>query len=241
VVFHARMAQERGWFDFAQVAGGICDKLLRRHPHVFQGTPLAPATTAKPAGASAPSAGTPGALDAATDAALWQQWEAQKEAERQAAARRRGQTGSAVLHDIPRALPALVRATKLGRRASRVGFDWQSPAGVREKVAEELRELDVAVAQALQRSEDDAQPSPEVLEELGDLLFALANFGRHLRVDAETALRAANTKFERRFAVMERLAAERGHALRELSPEQWEALWEQSKSVLQGATLNSMP
>jgi nucleoside triphosphate diphosphatase len=208
VVFHARMAEERGWFDFAQVASGIAEKLTRRHPHVFGGASEAPSG--------------PAPLDAAVDAALWRQWEAQKEQERLAAARRRGELATSVLQDVPRALPALVRAAKLGKRAARVGFDWDSAAGVRDKVAEELRELDVAVERA-----GDA----EILEELGDLLFALANWGRHLRVDAETALRAANAKFERRFTYMERIARERGLELRALSAADWEALWGESKQA----------
>ena len=216
VVFHARMAEERGWFDFGQVASGIAEKLTRRHPHVFGGPSEAPSG--------------PAPLDAAVDAALWRQWETQKEQERLAAARRRGELATSVLHDVPRALPALVRAAKLGKRAARVGFDWESAAGVREKVAEELRELDVAVGRAGDAA-TDAQAHPEILEELGDLLFALANWGRHLRVDAETALRAANAKFERRFTYMERVARERGLELRALSAADWEALWGESKQA----------
>ena len=215
VVFHARMAEERGWFDFSQVAAGICDKLIRRHPHVFHG---------KSVGSAGP------VLDAATDAALWQQWEAQKERERGAAAHARGERDAGVLADVPRALPALLRAAKLGKRAARVGFDWDAPAGVRAKVAEELSELDRAMEQ------DDAtrtaSASAAVVEELGDLLFALANLGRHLRVEAETALRGANAKFEQRFGYMERAAAQRGLVLRELTLAQWEALWEESKVAL---------
>jgi nucleoside triphosphate diphosphatase len=225
VVFHARMAEERGWFDFAQVASGIAEKLTRRHPHVFSGTPLA--LEGRGAGQSGSAS-----LDPAVDAALWRQWETQKEQERLAAARRRGQLASSVLQDVPRALPALVRAAKLGKRAARAGFDWEGPAGVRDKVAEELRELDEAIETAAPAAAaTDEQPHPQILEELGDLLFALANWGRHLRVDAETALRAANAKFERRFTYMERVAQERGLELRALSAADWEALWGESKQA----------
>ncbi len=215
VVFHARMAEERGWFDFGQVAAGICDKLIRRHPHVFSrsGSPV--------------EGGAP--LDAATDAALWRQWEEQKERERHLAAQRRGTSAASALHDVPRALPALLRAAKLGKRAARVGFDWQQPEGVREKVAEELAELDEAVA-ADASAAAGPTASPHVIEEFGDLLFALANWARHLKVDPENALRAANGKFERRFAQMERLAEARGRDLKSLSFAEWEALWGEAKS-----------
>lgn len=218
VVFHARLAEERGWFGFAEVARSIGEKLVRRHPHIFgeQRTSI-------------------------DQAALSQQWEEQKAHERSTAARRRGLHGAGVLADVPLALPALVRATKLGRRAARVGFDWSTAAEVRAKVLEELAELDAAVAAAAAppgaTSSAEAADAAAALgaaagvsEELGDLLFAVANWARHLAIDAETALRAANAKFERRFACMERLAHERGLALPALSPAEWDALWRESKS-----------
>jgi nucleoside triphosphate diphosphatase len=188
VVFHARMAEERGWFDFAQVAGSIHDKLVRRHPHVFAGKTV-------------------------EESELSRNWEEQK-------ARERGNVSA--LADVPRGLPALVRAAKLGKRAGRVGFDWPDAQGVREKVLEELREVEGAVAAG-------GAASPAVVEEIGDLLFAVANWSRHLKVDAEEALRAANSKFERRFREMETLARERGLALEGLSAETWEHLWQQAK------------
>jgi len=196
VIFHARLAEERGWFDFAGVARAICDKLIRRHPHVF---------------AQAPGTADPAALPA--------QWEEHKERERAAAARRQGEPDASVLADVPLALPALARAAKLGRRAGRVGFDWASAREVREKVLEEIDELDAAAETA-------------VPEELGDLLFAIVNWGRHLRADPEAALRAANAKFERRFACMEHKARDRGLALRSLSPAEWDRLWRECKQDL---------
>jgi len=192
VVFHAQMAQERGWFDFAQVAEGIHEKLVRRHPHVF------------------------GEANVSGEAELSRMWEEQK-------ARERAEAGAAevsALADIPLGLPALARAAKLGRRAGRVGFDWPDAPGVRDKVLEELQEVDTAVA---------AADEGAVLEEMGDLLFALANWSRHLKVDAEEALRGANSKFERRFRAMEAVARARGVALSELGPGQWEALWQEAK------------
>ena len=220
VVFHARMAEERGWFDFAEVARGISDKLLRRHPHVF-----GDGTSEREGGVE---------LDRETSAALWKQWEDQKERERSSAAQRRGLEQAGVLSDVPRALPALIRAVKLGKRASRVGLDWMSVPDVRVKVAEELGELDAACEQAQTAGETAEAASPAVVEELGDLLFALANLGRHLRADPEAALRAANAKFERRFRYIEQKAQERGRALRELTAEEWEALWQEAKES--GAT-----
>jgi nucleoside triphosphate diphosphatase len=198
VVFHARMAEERGWFDFAQVAGAVHEKLVRRHPHVFGGRSVS------------------------GDAELSRAWEEQKAQERAAGAA----AGSvSALADVPRGLPALVRAAKLGKRAGRVGFDWGDAAGVREKVLEELGEVDAAVAAAA-----GTVASPAVVEEMGDLLFAVANWSRHLKFDAEEALRAANSKFERRFRDMETLARARGLSLETLSPQQWENLWAESKA-----------
>jgi len=191
VVFHARMAQELGWFDFAQVAQGLHDKLVRRHPHVF----------------------ADGQADDLAD--LQQKWDQQKKEERAAS----GQHG--VLAGVPVGLPALTRAAKLGRRAAAVGFDWLDAAGARAKIGEELAEADAAVMAGDPAATD---------EELGDLLFSVVNWSRHLRTDAEGALRAASRKFETRFARMEQLARQRNQALNRLSAQQWEALWQAAKS-----------
>jgi ATP diphosphatase len=219
VVFHARMAEERGWFDFAAVARAIHEKLVRRHPHVFGSS------------ASEPSNATP--------AELIRVWEEQKARERAEAAAANGRSAEAgVLADVPRGLPALTRAAKLGKRAARVGFDWSDAQGVREKVAEELREVEAAVDAARSSPGPNAaadaadRPSTEaaVAEEIGDVLFAVANWARHLKVDAEVALRAANAKFERRFQAMEARARTRGLALEKLSPAEWDALWREVKA-----------
>jgi nucleoside triphosphate diphosphatase len=203
VVFHARMAQERGWFDFASVAAGIHEKLVRRHPHVFAGAVLAPQE-------------------------LMRVWEEQKARERHTAAGTdsgEGPTGR-VLGGIPAALPALTRAAKLGRRAGRVGFDWPDARQVRSKVIEELHEVDTAVAAA---GEADAAGRAALTDEMGDLLFSIVNWSRHLHLDAEAALRAANAKFERRFERMETLAQARGLQLEGLSAAEWDALWREAK------------
>jgi len=190
VVFHARMAEEAGHFDFADVARGICEKLIRRHPHIF-------------------------AERADVDVAqLHVSWEAQKAHERAAA----GQQGA--LSDVPLALPALARAAKLGRRAARVGFDWSNAAGVRLKIDEELGEADAALA---------CGNAKEVAGEVGDLLFSVANWARHLGVDPENALQGAALKFERRFECMEDQARGENLALNELTPARWEELWQAAK------------
>ncbi len=194
VVFQSRIAEERGLFDFDAVATAIADKLERRHPHVF-------------ADASIENA-----------AAQTQAWEQHKRAERAA----RGE-GTGVLDGVTLGLPALTRATKLGSRAAKVGFDWADAAGVLEKVREELGELQVEV---------DRGDRVRAHEELGDLLFALAQAGRHLGVDAEAALRAANAKFERRFRHVEAALATAGQAPGDVDMERLETLWLHAKRQL---------
>jgi nucleoside triphosphate diphosphatase len=145
------------------------------------------------------------------------QWESIKATERQA----RGATG--VLDDVPLALPSLVRAAKLGKRAASVGFDWPDALGARAKVLEELAEVDAAASESPAR----------VAEEVGDLLLAVTSLARHLRVDPETALRGANQRFEQRFRLMETAAAARGLVLAALAPAQWDSLWEDVKRGVQ--------
>ncbi len=190
VVFHARLAEERGWFDLPAVARGSVDKLVRRHPHVFAAT----------------GGGDPQGLTRA--------WDAHKAAERRAAG------ASATLAEVPLALPALTRAAKLGRRAAGVGFDWPEAAGVRAKVQEELGEADEAV---------NGGDAAAAAAEIGDLLFAVANWARHLRIDPEESLRQACRRFERRFAAMEAQAAASGRALEQLDAAAWEDLWAAAK------------
>lgn len=192
VVFHARMAEEQQQFDFTAVTRGIHDKLVRRHPHVF---------------------GDPRAVEVAQ---LHVAWEKQK-------AHERAQGGvQGVLADVPKALPGLARAAKLGRRARRVGFDWDGPEGVRAKIDEELGEIDEALAQGARA---------HVAEEIGDLLFTIANWARHLQVDPEDALRGAMLKFEQRFERMEQTAEKTQQSLSGLSPAEWEQLWQAAKDA----------
>jgi ATP diphosphatase len=211
IVFHSQMAQERRWFDFAAVATSIHDKLVRRHPHVFGG-----------AAVEGPEAQS-------------RSWEELKARERAESAAGRDSHDTSALANVPKALPALTRAAKLGRRAARVGFDWQEPGQVRDKVLEELSEVDEALAAADEAaaggSAARATRTERVTEELGDLLFAIANWTLHLKIDPEEALRAANAKFERRFRHMELLAAARGAQLPALTAAEWDELWRKAKEV----------
>jgi ATP diphosphatase len=191
VVFHSQMASESGQFDFEAVAASICDKLTRRHPHVF---------------------GAGARLSIREQTTAWEDIKAEE----------RGAAEVSALHGVPNALPALLRAYKLSKRAARVGFDFENPGQCADKVDEELAEVRAA-------SHASPQDSPEIFEEVGDLLFAAANLARKLNVDAEAALRAANVKFERRFRGMELLAAERGQVFSELDLAAQEDLWQAVK------------
>jgi ATP diphosphatase len=192
VVFHAQMASEQGAFDFDSVVGSICDKLIRRHPHVF-------------------GAGDP--LTALEQGVVWEDIKA------------RERSAEGALDGVPQALPALMRAYKLSKRAARVGFDFEHAAQTADKVEEELAEVREAAANAQAAGTHAAAPSRETFEEVGDLLFAAANLARKLGVDAESALRAANLKFERRFRAMERLAKSRGEEFSGLNLDAQESLW----------------
>jgi ATP diphosphatase len=184
VAFHSQMASELGVFDMQDVVNGICDKMVRRHPHVF-------------AGITANSHEVP------------DNWETIKAAERS------GDEDNSALAGVALALPALLRAQKIQKRAARTGFDWPDQSGAREKIIEELEEVKEATSIA------------HVTEEIGDLLFAVVNFARFHKVDAEFALKQASAKFERRFRDMEMSA---GDAFAGLSLDEKEALWQQAKA-----------
>jgi nucleoside triphosphate diphosphatase len=198
VVFHSQMASESGQFGFEAVAGAICDKLVRRHPHVF--------------GDGAP-------LSVAEQSSAWENIKAEE----------RGATEVSALHGVPNALPALLRAYKLSKRAARVGFDFEHAGQCADKVDEELLEVRAASQGASVDAARASKASAEIFEEVGDLLFAAANLARKLEVDAEAALRAANAKFERRFRRMESLAVERGQVFSELDLAAQEDLWQAVK------------
>lgn len=191
IVFHSQMASEAGYFAFDDVADAIAEKMERRHPHVFADA------------------------DARDAEAQTQAWEAQKAAER--AARN---PDSSALADIPLALPALLRALKLTKRAARVGFDWPDAERVLDKFEEEARELREAIA---------AKDTANIQEEVGDLLFVCANLARKLHVDPEEALREANAKFERRFRQVETRLVAAGNPVSDASLDEMEAEWRRVK------------
>ena len=194
VIFYSRLAEERGLFDFQAVVASIVDKLIRRHPHVFGDARIADA-------------------EAQTRA-----WEALKAQER---AKSSGQAGT--LEGVTKTLPALTRASKLQKRAARVGFDWSEAMPIFDKIQEELEEVRQEIT--------DSVDQQRLEEEIGDLLFACTNLARHLQVDPEGALRGANAKFEKRFAHMEALAASQSQPLDKLTAAAWEDLWQAAKSA----------
>jgi MazG family protein len=201
VVFHAQLASERGEFDAHDVAQRIVDKLYHRHPHVF------------------------GDVEVSGSGEVLHNWEVLKHAEYAEEPRQ------SVLDGIPQALPALQRAQKLQRRASRVGFDWEEVGGPRAKLDEELAELDEAVAAA----------DPEAIRhEIGDVLASVANLCRFLDVDAEGALREGNRRFEGRFRQVEAAAKAQGRALSEMTLAEMEELWEAAKAA-QALPPNPLP
>lgn len=192
VVYHARMAQERGWFGFDDVAAGITAKMIRRHPHVF------------------------GSAEVVTAEVQTEAWEIQKTAERAA----RAEIG--VLAGVAQALPGLTRAAKLTRRAARVGFDWPDATSVLAKLDEEVAEL---------RAELPAANPARLADELGDLLFVMANLARKLDLDPEACITQANAKFERRFGAIEAALAKLGRSPADASLEEMEREWIAAKAL----------
>jgi len=197
VVYHARMAEEDGAFDFTDVVDGITRKMLRRHPHVF---------------------GDEATRSAGVADGFWEKIKAEEKAEKSTEARDGGT--ASLLDDVPVALPALTRAVKLQNRAAKVGFDWPSLAPVFTKLKEELVELE-AVVHGSDRAKFE--------EEVGDVLFVVANVARHLKLDPEAALRTANQKFIRRFRYIEEALARDGRTPAQSDLAEMDALWDEAK------------
>jgi nucleoside triphosphate diphosphatase len=198
VLFYAQMASEAGHFDIHDVAENLNAKLIRRHPHIFAGA------------------------EAADADAVLRNWEQIKQTEKKTSAA----TQASMLEDIPRSMPALMEAGKLGSRAAKVGFDWPNADGLFDKLQEEIGELKAELD-----PRKDAGSTAAIEAELGDILFTAVNLARHLKVDPESALRATNAKFRRRFAAMES-AAGTSVALAASTPDQLEILWNQAKNVV---------
>lgn len=191
VIFHSELAEEAGRFNLDEVARGISEKLVRRHPHVFA------------------------ASDAATSDAVLRQWDAIKRTEK-------GDETEAYLHGIGKGLPALIRASKLQKKAAKIGFDWPDESGVLDKIREETAEL----AAAMQAGDAAATE-----DELGDLLFSVVNLARFRKLDPEVLMDAANRKFEARFAAMEQHLKHRGLDLESATPEEMEESWIHAKRL----------
>ena len=223
VVFHAQMAKERGAFEFGDVVAAICDKMTRRHPHVFDAHGCANAAGGRMPGAAAEEARKDDAE------AQLQHWEDLKRAERAA----KGDVDTSALAGISRGLPEWQRAVKLQHKAAKVGFDWPGPEPVLEKLHEEIEEVRVEFA-AVAASPGDAAARDRLEDELGDILFVCANLARHAKVDMGSALRRANLKFERRFRAMEALAAADG-GLAGQSLEAQDRYWDRAKAAEKGA------
>jgi MazG family protein len=200
VVFQAQIAREKGDFTFADVAAGIADKLVRRHPHVFGDKTVA---------------------DAEGVVTLWHQLKKAEKPERRGA-----------LDGVPRALPALMRAEALQKKARNVGFDWPDPRGSLDKVREELAEVTKEIEIDLASAAPDVRPaaSPKTAEELGDLLFSIVNLTRHLKLNAEELLSGANDKFTRRFQAVEERVKAQGKAVTDCTLEELDAAWNAVKA-----------
>jgi nucleoside triphosphate diphosphatase len=196
VLFYAQMASEAGYFTIQDVATNLNAKLIRRHPHIFAGA------------------------EATDSAAVLRNWEQIKQTEKKASASQQ----TSILDDIPRSMPAMLEAGKLGSRAAKVGFDWPSADGLFDKLHEEIGELRVELVPSA------ASSTSGVEAELGDILFTTVNLARHLKVDPESALRATNAKFRRRFAAMESTAGS-SDALAASTPAQLDLLWNQAKNA----------
>ncbi|WP_379070991.1 nucleoside triphosphate pyrophosphohydrolase [Mesorhizobium sp. UC22_110] len=205
VVYHAQMADEQGEFAFGDVVEGITRKMIRRHPHVF---------------------GSEEARNAGMAKGMWEKIKAEEKAERRAERLARGldpeDHDKGFLDSVPVALPALTRALKLQEKAARVGFDWSEAEPILDKIEEEIAELREALAK---------RDIASIRDEFGDMLFAVVNLGRHLKVDSEAALSGTNDKFRKRFHYVEQALETSGHSLENASLDEMEALWQQAKSA----------
>jgi ATP diphosphatase len=204
VVFHSRMAEEAGEFSFSDVVEAITRKMIRRHPHVFARS------------------------DADTPDAVKKQWDEIKQAEKRERSERRALRGitedfkAGFLGSVQRSFPALTEALKLQERAAKVGFDWSAPEPILDKIEEEVDELRVALREG---------DKSKVSDELGDLIFAVVNIGRHVKADPEQALRGTNTKFRRRFNHIETVLDAEGESLEAASLERMEEIWQAAKAI----------
>ena len=202
-IYHARMAQEKGLFDFGDVITGITAKMIRRHPHVF------------------------GTQEQRAQGMTKGAWERIKTKEKDEKTARKKATGAATqkpkeyLDDVPTTLPALQSAVKLQKQAARVGFDWDEVAPVMDKVREELNEVSLAM---------EGEKKHDIENEIGDLLFSITNLARHLDIEPDNALRKSNQKFKRRFGYIEQSLTKSGNSLKNATLNEMDALWNEAKA-----------
>ncbi len=202
-IYHARMAQEAGLFDFGDVIEGITAKMIRRHPHVF------------------------GTQEQRANGMTKGAWERIKTIEKDEKAARRKSAGSpkqkpkGYLDDVPTTLPALQSAVKLQKQAARIGFDWDDIAPVMDKIREELDEVSRAM---------EAEDKQEIENEIGDLLFSITNLARHLDIEPDNALRKSNQKFKRRFGYIEQALIDSGSTLKQATLDEMDGLWNEAKA-----------
>ncbi|RVC27606.1 nucleoside triphosphate pyrophosphohydrolase, partial [Mesorhizobium sp. M7A.F.Ca.CA.004.04.2.1] len=205
VVYHAQMAEEAGEFAFPDVVQAITTKMIRRHPHVF---------------------GDEKARNAGMAKGMWEEIKAEEKAEKRSARLARGldpeDNGKGFLDSVPVALPALTRALKLQEKAARVGFDWSEAAPILDKIEEEIGELREALAKG---------DTASIKDEFGDMLFAVVNLGRHLKLDSEAALSGTNEKFRSRFHYVEQALEKSGSTLEKADLAEMEALWQEAKTA----------
>jgi len=216
VIYYSQMADEKGWFNLDDVADELVTKMIRRHPHVFADGQLYPADNDSVSAAD---------VDEAQVKQRWDEIKAEEKAKKSATETgERSLQKPSVLADIPVGLPALTRAAKIQKKASKVGFDWPDIQGVLEKVREELEEVEEAVAE---------NNLPEAQKEFGDLLFAATNLSRYLKKDPESALRGTNRKFEFRFAYIEQQLQNAGLSFDDVNLEQMDQWWDEAKLLEQ--------
>lgn len=196
VVFYAQLGKEQSLFDFDSIAKHLCDKLIRRHPHVFAGEQIK------------------------DEAELQKRWDQIKSNEKSFTSK----VNDSIFDSLPSGLPPLIKAEKIQKQCAKVGFDWPDPEPVYDKIKEEIDEVKDAVSK--QKSAED---NHYITEEIGDLLFAVVNLARHLNVNAEQALRLANTKFEQRFKHIEQEIKDQKRNITDLSLEQLEEYWQRAK------------
>jgi len=195
IVFFSQLAREESRFTAAEVVEGACEKMVRRHPHVF------------------------GKTKAKNTEEVLVNWEKIKAEENE----NKGKKRESMLEGLPKNLPALIKAFRLGEKSSRVGFDWPDQKGILKKVREELTEFEEAI---------EEKNKEEIEKEYGDLLFTLANVARFFKLDPETSLRKSSLSFTKRFQWIEKKAKEEKLTLQSLTPEQWNSMWEEAKKEL---------